>query len=128
MLDEMLAAWGTGVERAVLLDVDEELLIWRLGNRLTCSNKSCGRTYNLQSKPPQVADTCDVCKSPLYQRSDDLDRDAISERVSTYRRESKPVCEHYAGNLLFVKPTKETTEQDVFSMVTRALRARRDMS
>ena len=124
LLDQLFADWGTSVEVAVLLDPDEETLIERLSFRLTCSNKSCGRTYHLHTKPPKVPGICDACKSPLYQRKDDS-KEVIPERLSTHRRESAPIYEHYGSELVVVKPTKEETEQDVFSEVITALRARR---
>jgi len=124
MLDHLLNAWGVGVESAVFLDPDERTLIYRLSNRLTCSNKACGRTYHLVSKPPQVPGICDACKSTLYRRKDDAP-EVVSERLSTYTLESKPVCEHYGRGLIVFKPTKETSEETLLSEVTTALRARR---
>jgi adenylate kinase len=126
LLDTFLAAWGVGVESAVLLDPGIETLKYRLSNRRTCSNPSCGRTYHLVSKPPQVADVCDACKSPLYQRKDDVPQ-AIEERLSAFEREFKPIREHYGRGLIVVNPTKETSEQQVFSEVLTALRARRSL-
>lgn len=125
LLDELLAKSGTGIERAIVLDVDEDTLVWRLSNRRTCSNQSCGRTYHLQSKPPQVPGICDVCKSALYQRPDDVP-EAISARLSTYRTVSEPVGNFYAGKAVVIKPTRDTTEQEVVSQVTAALSGRRE--
>jgi adenylate kinase len=124
LLDELLFGWGQSVNAVVLLDPDEAVLIERLSFRLTCTNKACGRTYHLHTKPPKVPGICDACKSPLYQRKDDS-KEVIPERLSTYRRESAPICEHYGRGLVVVKPTLEETEQDVFNEVTTALRARR---
>jgi adenylate kinase len=124
LLDELLADWGLSVEVAVLLDPDEATLIERLSFRLTCSNKACGRTYHLHTKPPKVPGICDACKSPLYQRKDDSP-EVIPERLSTHRRESAPTYEHYGRGLVVVKPTPTQTEQDVFGEVIKSLRARR---
>lgn len=120
MLDALLTGWGASVERVVLLEVDEPVLIERLSLRRTCSNKSCGRSYHLKYEPPKEAGICDVCKSPLYQRSDDVP-EAISERLVTYRRESKPLCDYYQGNLVSVRSTQGTTKEEVFALVKAAL-------
>jgi adenylate kinase len=41
-LDMILDSLGLAVEGALLLDPDEQVLIERLSNRLTCSNTQCG--------------------------------------------------------------------------------------
>lgn len=124
LLDQLLAAWRVKVDFAVSLEPGVDTLIYRLSNRLTC--KKCGRTYHLVSKPPHVAGICDdeACLGALYQRPDDTP-DAITERLSAYERESTPIREHYGRGLIVVKPTKETTEDQVFSEVTTALWAKR---
>jgi len=121
LLDTLLAAWGVKVNFAVSLEPDVDTLIYRLSNRLTC--KKCGRTYHLVSKPPHDAGICDApdCRGELYQRPDD-NPDSIRERLSTYEAESKPIREHYGRGLIVVKPTKESSEQQVFSEVTAALK------
>jgi adenylate kinase len=120
LLDKLLQNLGLSVDRVVLLAPAEDVIISRLSARLTCSNTTCGRTYHLQSKPPQVADICDACKSPLMRRKDDVPA-VIADRLSTYRRESDPICEHYASKLRVIKPTEVETEEEVFAKVKAAL-------
>lgn len=120
MLTQLLESWGVKVERVILLEVEEPVLIERLSLRRTCSNKSCGRSYHLKYEPPKEADICDACKSPLYQRSDDVP-EVIRERIETYRRESKPLCDYYQGNLVSVKSTLGMTKEEVFAKVKAAL-------
>lgn len=120
LLDKLLEGWNMGVERAVLLDPQEDVIVSRLSKRLTCSNVTCGRTYHLLAKPPQVPDTCDHCKAALYQRKDDVP-EVIQERLSTYRREATPICEHYLQKLTVIQPTEGQTEQEVLSQVIHAL-------
>jgi adenylate kinase len=120
--DKALKVLGLSVTKAVLLNPADDVLIDRLSKRLNCSKPSCGRTYHLVTKPPQVPGLCDVCKSPLYQRKDDVP-EVIAERLSIYRREVTPICEYYAEKLVVVQPTAEQTEDQVFAVVTNALRA-----
>jgi len=124
LLDELLAGWSQSVDAVVLLDPDEAVLIERLSFRLTCTNKACGRTYHLHTKPPKVPGICDACKSPLYQREDDSNSEAISERLSVYRRESKPIYVHYGALLVVIKPAADSTEQEVLSAAIQAFRGR----
>lgn len=122
-LERRLAWQGSRIERAILLEVDEDELIERLSYRRTCPNPSCGRTYHLKYEPPQDAGTCDACKGPLVQRSDDVP-EVIRERLRKYRVESKPLCMYYQDGrnvLVLVKPTRGSTRQDVFSQVMTAL-------
>jgi adenylate kinase len=125
LLRNMLKSWGCKVALVVVMEMDEaeeEQLIVRLENRLTCSNKSCGRTYNLNSDLPRREGHCDACDSPLYKRPDDV-RAVIQARLATYRKETKPVTGFYADvadSLVIVKPISMTKEE-VLATVMRQL-------
>jgi adenylate kinase len=124
LLERMLETWGCDVALVVVMEMDEaeeEQLIIRLENRLTCSNKSCGRTYNLKSDLPRREGHCDACNGPLYKRSDDV-REVIQARLATYRKETKPVTGFYADgdSMVVVKPISMTKEE-VLAAVMRKL-------
>ncbi len=90
-LDEALAAAGAKIDRALLIDVPDEVLIGRLGGRWICRN--CGRLYHERNDPPRKAGTCDACGGELYQRDDDR-----PEVVRTRLEKQKPPAEliaHY---------------------------------
>ena len=123
LLQSMLEDWGCSVALVVSMEMDEadeEKLIDRLENRLTCSNKSCGRTYNLKSDPPRQAGCCDLCSSHLYRRADDV-RAVIQQRLATFRRETRPVTGFYKGNdsLLVVKPISMTKAEVLAAVLSR---------
>jgi adenylate kinase len=120
--DLLLASWGVSVECVVLLDVDDDDLVDRLSNRLTCSNRACGRTYNLKYGPPVKAGICDVCSAALVQRDDDVP-EVISARLRTYRVETQPLCIYYQDRKVLASfhPTGEMTAQEVFLLVKTAL-------
>jgi adenylate kinase len=120
--DALLAQWGASVEWTVLLDVDDDDLVDRLSNRRTCTNKACGRTYNLKYEPSVEAGICDVCHSATAQRDDDVP-EVISARLRTYREETKPLCNYYQDRkvLASVHPTGAMTKQEVFALVKTAL-------
>ncbi|MDQ3702879.1 MAG: nucleoside monophosphate kinase, partial [Chloroflexota bacterium] len=63
-LDQALTTAGQAIQRVLLLFVPKDVLISRLASRWTCSN--CGATYNVSSKPPRVAGTCDLCGHVLF--------------------------------------------------------------
>ncbi len=118
----LLAKWGVSVEWTVLLDVNDDDLIDRLSNRRTCTNKSCGRTYNLKYERSVEAGICDVCHAPTAQRDDDVP-EVISARLRTYREETQPLCNYYQVRnvLVSVHPTGDMTKQEVFVLVKAAL-------
>jgi adenylate kinase len=69
-LDEALAARGSGVDVALLIDVGDDELVSRLSSRWICSADG-GHVYNLVSMPPRAAGQCDLDGAPLVQRDDD---------------------------------------------------------
>lgn len=85
----------------IRIDVDYNILTRRLTGRRTCP--TCGRIYNIHSRPPQVDNLCDVDGSKLIIRDDDRD-EVIFERLAAYERQTKPVAEYYRqkGRLVVV--------------------------
>jgi adenylate kinase len=93
-LDNALQGHQRKLDAAVLIDVEEEELVRRLGGRWTCANPDCGAVYNLPAQPPQVAGRCDRCNSALIQREDDRP-ETIRTRLRKYRQKTAPVTEYY---------------------------------
>jgi adenylate kinase len=124
MLDEILAGWGTGLTKAIWLELSEADLIERLSLRRTCVNPACGRSYHLKMQPPVVADKCDACGSALVQRKDDTP-DSIKARLVTYAEESSPLRKYYRRrldrSLVFINPTNAMTKEEVMAKVLQAV-------
>lgn len=91
-LDDMLAELGQPVERAVLLDVDQETLMKRLTGRRTC--QSCGKLYNSYFSPPRRDGRCDDCGGELLHRDDDNET-TIANRLKVYEEQTRPLIEYY---------------------------------
>jgi adenylate kinase len=98
-LDATLNALGAKLDAALLLDVDDDELVRRLGGRWTCGNPDCGAVYNLPAQPPTVAGRCDRCNSALLQRLDDRP-ETIRTRLREYHAKTAPVIEYYRQNSL----------------------------
>lgn len=97
----------------IRIDVDYNNLTRRLTGRRTCP--TCGRIYNIHSRPPQLDTLCDVDGSKLVIRDDDRD-EVIFERLAAYDRQTRPVAEYYArkGRLIAVngdQPVDQVTAQ-----------------
>lgn len=78
------------------LKVPDQEIIERLSSRLICSNKACQKIYSDRSDAlrPKVPGICDVCSSPLVQRSDD-NPETVKNRLQIYHRHAdglKQVC------------------------------------
>ena len=84
--------WPAYLPIVVRIQVDYNKLLLRITGRRTCP--TCGRIYNVHSRPPLVDEICDLDGSKLVIRDDDRD-EVIRERLETYERQTKPVAEYY---------------------------------
>lgn len=94
-LDEILKAKGEQVDLVINLITPKEELIDRMITRRVCTNPDCKTTYNIKLHPPIKEGICDKCGSPLKQREDDSDPEAIKRRLETYEEKTSPLVEYY---------------------------------
>lgn len=94
-LDEMLAEVGKKVDLVINLVTPREEIIDRMLTRRVCTNQECKATYNTKLHPPKVEGICDKCGSPLKQRDDDKDPEAINRRLEIYEEKTSPLVEFY---------------------------------
>lgn len=94
-LDEMLSKKGEKVDLVVNLVTPKEELIDRMLTRRVCTNQECKTTYNIKLNPPKQEGICDKCGSPLKQRADDSDPEAIKRRLEIYEEKTSPLVEYY---------------------------------
>jgi adenylate kinase len=113
-LDELLFEMDMGIDKAVSIEVPEEIIVQRLTGRLGCTK--CGEIYHSRSKPPKREGLCDVCNSPLFVRTDDQP-DTIRARLRVFRESTDPVIAYYesTGSLLRVDGSHdpETTYKQI---------------
>ena len=76
---------------AILLDVDDEEIVQRAANRLSC--KQCGSIFN-KLKDDVAANLCLNCGHELSKRSDDQP-DVIRQRQAVYHDQTKPLIGYY---------------------------------
>lgn len=94
-LDEMLERKGEKVDLVVNLVTPKEELIDRMLTRRVCTNQECKATYNTKLNPPKQEGICDKCGSPLAQRTDDSDPEAIKRRLEIYEEKTSPLVQYY---------------------------------
>jgi adenylate kinase len=84
----------TPVDRVLDFRIPSASLVERLTQRLHCP--TCGRVYNLATRPPLRAGICDDDGTPLATRSDDRE-EAVRTRLKVYETETAPLSEYYRG-------------------------------
>lgn len=94
-LDDILSRKGNKVDLVVNLVTPREELIDRMLTRRVCTNQECKTTYNTKLNPPKVEGICDKCGSPLKQREDDSDPEAINRRLEIYEEKTSPLVKYY---------------------------------
>ena len=100
-LDRLLHDVEQPLDAALLLEIDQDALVQRLTGRLSCP--TCGRVYNLYTKPPKIEGQCDVDGSELMHRSDD-NESTIENRLRVFEAHTRPVAGYYKnqGKLISV--------------------------
>lgn len=91
-LDEIFKRIGREISFVLQIDLDDEIIVERIGQRRVCSE--CGASYHLEFKAPKVDGVCDRCGGKVIQRDDDKP-EAVQIRLKTYHRETKPVTDLY---------------------------------
>ena len=94
-LDEYLKKQGRKVDLVLNLTTPMEEIIDRITTRRVCINQECKATYNTKLHPPKVEGICDICGSPLKQRKDDSDPEAIKSRLQIYEEQTSPLVHYY---------------------------------
>lgn len=91
-LESALATADRSLSAVLKFAIADEMAIRRLTARWTCPN--CGRTYNLEFKPPAKEGICDVCGTELQRRADD-DELTVRRRIEVYREQTAPLERFY---------------------------------
>lgn len=94
-LDRMLKKLEKKVDLVINLVTPKDEIIDRMLTRRVCTNQDCKATYNTKLHPPKVEGICDLCGSPLKQREDDSDPEAIRKRLEIYDEKTSPLVDYY---------------------------------
>jgi adenylate kinase len=91
-LKDMLKDMGRELTKVVLLVADDNVLIDRIANRLTCPG--CGNSYNVKTRKPLVDGICDACGHELVHRGDD-NAESFRVRLEAYHKQTMPLVDFY---------------------------------
>jgi adenylate kinase len=118
MLDDVLKTHGGRIEQVFLLDVPREILVDRLSGRRVCRN--CGAVYHIRNIPSKVAGVCDLCKGPLYQRSDDTE-ETVLNRLEVFKKQTQSLIDYYEKKKVLLRidagKKKEDTQTEIVSLL-----------
>ena len=91
-LDAKLAELGRAVTAVLLIDVNDEEVVRRLGGRRTCVEN--GHVFHVEFNPPEREGVCDIDGSELIVRDDDKP-EVIRKRLQTYHEKTEPLVDYY---------------------------------
>jgi adenylate kinase len=116
-LDEALEEVGEKLDKVVVLEAPDDVLVKRLSGRR--QSEATGEIYHVEHNPPPEDDEVDP--GPFVQREDDTE-EAIRNRLETYHEQTEPLKDYYdeQGLLVTVDATQEI--QEVTEEVLRAVR------
>ena len=111
---EAMEALGIDMDTALSIEVDDDVIVERMGGRRTCP--ACGGTFHVVNNPPKTEGICDNCGAELVVRKDDAP-ETVKARLVTYHRETEPLKDFYKerGKLVEVEnqPTIEATTEAI---------------
>ena len=119
-LEEILSGKGKKVDLVINLTTPRDEIITRILNRRVCSNSKCKATYNLTMHPSKVEGICDICGSPLVQRSDDT-IEQLKVRLQEHEKNTKPALEFYGAKGLVQDIDASAPMETVWASIKSAL-------
>lgn len=91
---EAMEERGIGVDCVLAIEIEDEVIVNRMGGRRTCKN--CSQTFHVENNPPKTEGVCDFCGGELHVRKDDAP-ETVKARLETYHRDTEPLKDYYAA-------------------------------
>jgi adenylate kinase len=92
-LDRLFKERGKALDRVIVMDVDDEALVERIGGRFACAK--CGEGYHDVHKTPRVPGVCDRCGSKEFVRRPDDNEEVVRARLKAYHAQTEPLIDYY---------------------------------
>ena len=115
---EAMEKLGIGVDTALSIEVEDEVIVERMGGRRTCKN--CSTTFHVVNNPPKTEGICDRCGGELTIRKDDAP-ETVRARLDTYHKETEPLMAFYEARGKLVKVDNRPTIEDTTAAIRAAL-------
>ena len=105
-LDKM----GISIDYALSIEVDDSIILERLGGRRECSG--CAATYHVSFNPSKAGDKCEKCGAELITRPDDCE-ETIKSRLKVYHDTTEVLKEYYDRKGKLIKIDGNRSVQDI---------------
>jgi len=92
-LDRLLKQRGKKLDHVIVMAVDDEALIERIGGRFACA--TCGEGYHDVYKMPKVEGVCDRCGGTQFVRRRDDNEKVVRSRLKAYHAQTEPLIDYY---------------------------------
>lgn len=112
-LDSMLSELGRPLDAALLIDVENEVIVRRLTSRRMC--RACGHIGSVVD-----GDTCPSCGGEMYQRDDD-NEETVRNRLDVYEKSTTPLIDYYRGSDLLLAIDGDRDVEVIFADVVASL-------
>ena len=117
-LDEALKELGKELDAVININVSDEEIMTRLTGRRVCTK--CGEVYHVALDPPKMEGFCDICQSPIEQRSDDT-VETVKKRLEVYKEQTQPLINYYEAKGKLRVVNGEQTPKAVFDEIKSAI-------
>ena len=109
---------GRALTAVLLIDVDDEEVVRRLGGRRTCAAN--GHVFHVELNPPKEDGVCDLDGSELLVRDDDKP-EVIRHRLSQYHEKTEPLVDYYDHQSLLRRIDGAAEPAEVGAEIERTL-------
>jgi adenylate kinase len=117
-LDEMLSRKNLKLDKVILFEIDDDLVVERLSGRRVCP--SCGAVYHMIYNPPKKDELCDRCGAKLIQRDDDRE-EVVRNRLEVYRKQTAPLIEYYERKGILIRLDASREIEEVYQELKKVL-------
>lgn len=117
-LDKALKGRGEKIDRAIDVEVPDQIIIDRMSGRRACV--ACGGTYHIKYNPTEKEGICDACGGVLVLRDDDKP-ETVKKRLDVYHEQTQPLIDYYTGQGLLAEVDGTQDVGDVFTAITKIL-------
>lgn len=117
-LSAKLAELGREMSGVLLIDVDDEEVVRRLGGRRTCVEN--GHVFHVELDPPEREGVCDIDGSELVVRDDD-EPQVIRHRLEEYHEKTEPLVDLYDRKSLLRRIDDAAAPDEVAAELRRTL-------
>ena len=114
---EALDKMGIQIDKVIDIEVPDDKIVLRMSGRRVC--ESCGASYHLLYKKPEVEGVCSKCGGTLVQRKDDHP-DTVKERLNVYHEQTEPLKAYYEkqGKLCIVEGQEDVAHTTKLILAT----------